>query len=218
MNMRLFLAGAFLLASTTTFAQTATRTAQKSQFSLGPVVEFGHSWVSNLPGTQPFNFAPAVGLGMMYSANEHWGLGSKLLFSSEGYRQTFDAGAYHSEYTVRPMYLRIPLEATYFFGNYGDNVRPKIFAGPSVGFKLGEHQTTSGDPLPPTEYVNYNSDKFSSVDIGLTTGIGANVRVGKLTWLNVDAGYYHGFTDIHTNSDYNANRNIRMNVGLLWGL
>lgn len=218
MRMRHFLAGALLLGATNCLAQTTSKNPQNSQFSLGPVVSFGHSWVSNLPGTQPFNFSPAVGLAAMYSANEHWGFGSKLLFSSEGYRQTFDYPNYHSEMTVRPMYLRIPLEATYFFGNYGDKVRPKIYAGPSVGFKLGETHSQSGDPLPPTEYFNYNEDKFGDVDAGITTGLGANVRLSRLTWLNLDAGYYHGLTDVHTNSDYNGNRNFRVNVGLLWGL
>lgn len=219
MTMRQLLAGACILASTSSFAQSTSNKATASQFSLGPVVSFGSSWVSNLPGNTEGLFSPAFGLGMMYSASEHWGLGTKLMVSSEGYRQNYDWGnGYHSELTVRPTYLRLPIEVNYFFGNYGDKVRPKIYAGPSFGFRMSETQKFSGDPLPQGEFVRTDGNAFDDFDAGLNMGVGANVRVGRQAWLNLDGGYYHGLADVHVNEDFNANRNLRLNVGMLFGL
>jgi hypothetical protein len=153
----------------------------------------------------------------MYSANQNWGLGTKFMISSEGYRQRVTVGNQQSELTVRPTYLRIPIEATYFFGKFGDKVRPKIYAGPSFGVRLSETHHTSGD-YPLSELVAVKGDQFSDFDAGLTAGLGANIRVGRLTWLNLDGGYYHGLSDVHVDNDFNGNRNLRFNVGLLWGL
>lgn len=219
MALRQLLAGAFILASTSCFAQATSGKATASQVSLGPVVSLGSSWVSNLPGSQEAIFSPAFGLGLMYSASEHWGLGSKLMVSSEGYRQNFDWGpGYHSEATVRPTYLRLPIEVNYFFGEYGDRVRPKIYAGPSLGARLSETVRYSGDPLPSNEVIRTDGHNFSDFDAGLTFGAGANVRVGRQAWLNLDGGYYHGLVDVHADNDFNANRNLRLNVGMLFGL
>jgi outer membrane protein W len=107
----------------------------------------------------------------------------------------------------------LPLQVTYFFGKFGDRVRPKVYAGPSVAVRVAEQQFYDGDDL------NLDEDLFSRADFGITAGVGANFRLSRLTWLNVDAGYYHGFVDVIPNAnDFNGNRNLRLNVGLMWGL
>lgn len=208
-------AATVLLGASAVFAQ-AKKTPMKSHLSLGPVVSFGHSWTSNMAGEGAFKASPALGVGLVYSKNEKWGFGAQLLASHEGYKRTMptlsgDAGPAVS---VNPVYIRLPLHAIYFFGNYGDRVRPKIYAGPSVAVRVDEKAWIDGESVEPT------TDVFRRADFGLTAGAGANIRLSKLTWLNLDAGYYHGLVDVlmANNGDFNGNRNLRLNVGLMWGL
>jgi hypothetical protein len=191
-----------------------------SHISLGPVVSLGHSWVSNIPYDRDFKFSPAAGIGLVYSTNEHLGFGAQLLVSHEGYKQEIPrtAGGV-ADVTINPVYLRVPLHLIYFFGDFGDRVRPKIYIGPSLAFKVDETRKYT-DPL--MEAALANREVFEDFDIGLTAGLGANVRLSRLTWLNLDLGYYNGLVDVMnvptTGDGFNGNRNLRLNVGLMWGL
>ena len=228
MNMRRYLLPftVMLLAAGSTFAQAPKKSKTfASHISLGPVVSLGHSWVSNVPGDRDFKFSPALGIGLVYSRDEHLGFGVQLLVSDEGYKQelmlttpTSPSGE-KVDVTVNAVYLRLPLHVIYFFGDYGDRVRPKIYVGPSVAARVDETHHYSNNDLKPAEGSAAAADQFSRFDVGLSAGVGANVRLGKLTWLNLDAGYYHGLVDvIDAYASNNANRNLRMNVGLMWGL
>lgn len=220
MKKMLLSAAALILAGTVSFAQSKKKDPLASHLSLGPVVSFGHSWTSHIGDNVRFKPSPALGVGLVYSKNEHWGFGAQLLVSHEGFKQDVPRqnGGFAPQ-SVNPVYLRVPLVATYFFGKFGDKVRPKIYAGPSVAVRVAEQQFYDGEDL------NLDEDTYGRADFGLTGGLGANIRVGKLTWLNLDAGYYHGLIDVipgataaNNTNEYNGNRNIRINVGLMWGL
>ncbi len=221
MKKILLSAAALLFGTAAAFAQSKKSTVA-SHISLGPVVSFGHSWTSNVGDRPDFKASPALGIGMVYSKNEHWGLGAQLLVSHEGYKQDVPVGGgNYVKMTVNPVYLRLPLQATYFFGDYGDRIRPKVYAGPSVAVRVDETHYYSNDNYRPAEGSTAASDRFNRMDFGLTAGAGVNIRVSRLTWLNLDAGYYHGLVDAVANNfdnDFNGNRSLRLNAGLMWGL
>jgi hypothetical protein len=222
MRRYLLLSTAMLIAAGGTFAPKKSNTFA-SHISLGPVVSLGHSWVSNVAGDRDFKFSPALGIGLVYSRDEHLGFGAQLLVSHEGYKQEFTfSNNETADVTVNPVYVRLPLHVIYFFGNHGDRVRPKIYVGPSVAMRVDETHHYSDSQMKPAEGTPGAADQFSRFDAGLSAGLGANVRLSKLTWLNLDAGYYHGLVDVidatTASNSFNGNRNLRLNVGLMWGL
>lgn len=206
-----------LLSTTVAFSQDANNTRKgSSYFSIGPVAGIGHSWASNMGG-QVFKPSGYLGVGALYSKHEHWGVGGLLTASHEGFSQK--VFKYGNEYvnTIDPTYLRFTPRAYYFFGDYGDNIRPKIYAGPSVAYKVAEDNYINV-PAPVTDgvYGMPEGDVINNFDFGVNTGLGANIKLARNTWLNLDADYYHGLTNVTAND--NKNRSVRANVGVLFGL
>ncbi len=176
-----------------------------------------------MPGDRDFKFSPAAGIGLVYSTNEHLGFGAQLLVSHEGYKQEYIVGGNQSlDVTVNPVYLRMPLHVIYFFGDHGDRVRPKIYLGPSIAARVDETHHYSDNRLKPAEGTPGAADQFDRFDAGLSAGAGANIRLSKLTWLNLDLGYYHGLVDVldqtTASNGFHGNRNLRVTAGLMWGL
>lgn len=210
--------GIALLATTSAFAQDATKDkadnkATKSKYtSIGPVAGFGHSWVSN--NVNQFKPSGYLGFGLLYSRYEHWGFGGTLTASHEGFSHEVYTPQGTFVNTYDPTYLRFTPRAYYFFGQYKDNVRPKVFAGPSIAYKLVEDQYID---VPTPIGVQY-PDMFQSFDFGLNAGAGVNIKIGKYTWLNLDADYYHGLLDVTNTIDNNMNRSLRANVGIMIGI
>lgn len=208
------------MAAAILFGAAISEQATAQNLSLGVVGSVGHSWTSNTGGDRDFKFAPALGIGMVYSHNQHWGYASELLVSHEGFKNDYYVGnGAYQKMTINPVYLRMPMHIVYFFGKYGDRVRPKVFAGPTLGLKLDEKQWYSNNYNG--EGTMSNTDYFRTFDIGINAGAGANFRIGRNTWLNADVSYTHGLMDAikdNVNGDYNGNRAIRGTVGVMWGL
>ncbi len=59
---------------------------------------------------------------------------------------------------------------------------------------------------------------YNGFDFGLKGSAGVNVRVSPNTWLNTDLRYYHGLLDVSESANAVQNRNLRLNVGLLFGI
>lgn len=172
----------------------------QSKFSLGPNAGFGHSSVSNYDN-ETFKLAANAGLSLVYSATEHFGIGLDAKYSYEGVKTGKDQG-------IDLNYFRFPLKAIYFFNDYGDKLRPKIFAGPSFGF-LSSAKANDVDV----------KNSFNSSDVGLTAGVGFNYRLSKDTWFNGDLNYLHGLSDVTKSAAVkNQNRNLGLNVGVNFGL
>lgn len=206
-----------LFSTTAVFSQDANNTKKgASYFSIGPVAGFGHNWVSNM-SNQTFKPSGYLGVGALYSKHEHWGVGGLLTASHEGFSQK--VYKYGNEYvnTIDPTYLRFTPRVYYFFGQYGDNFRPKVYVGPSVAYKVAEDAYID-EPAPMTDglYTMPEGDIINNFDFGVNAGLGANVKVAKNTWLNFDADYYHGLTNVTTYN--NKSRSVRANVGILFGL
>lgn len=200
--------------------EKAVKTPGPSYWSIGPTLGFGHSWMSNM-SDQNFKPTANIGLAVIYSRDEHWGWGADLAASAEGYDMDYTMGSRVYNANITPVYLRLTPKAYYFFGEYGDVVRPKVYLGPSVAYKLGEDQSVSvstwpnGDAVPRTVYPG-GADVFNDFDLGVNVGAGANVRLASHTWLNLDLGYTHGLIDVTDMN--NMNRNLKINAGLMFGL
>jgi outer membrane protein W len=171
----------------------------QSKFSLGPNAGVGHASISNADNAK-FKLAANAGIAMVYSATEHFGIGLDAKYSFEGVKT--DDGSLDLNY------FRLPLKAIYFFNDYGDQLRPKIFAGPSFGF------LTSAK----AEDVDVKN-QFNSSDFGITAGAGINYRLVKNSWFTADVNYLHGISNVaKVGSEKNHNRNIGVNVGVNFGL
>src|SRR5690349_17697127 len=114
--------------------------SRSQNISIGVTGGFGHAW-SNLETSADKRFHPAYNLGakIVYSFQSHWGVSGDLKYSGEG--STYGADG-DNKTVVRANYIRVPLQGIYFFGEYGDRIRPKISLGPSFGFFVGGNTRT----------------------------------------------------------------------------
>lgn len=178
--------------------------------SIGPFIGSSHSWITKIAYVK---FKPGLSLGgtIVYSFNPAWGFGADLKVS---FFEGVNAGFTNS--TINATYLRVPLKIFHFFGHYGDKVRPKIYAGPSFGFLLGGKSTSSRMAESDVK------DMLEPFDFGITAGAGLNYQVEPGIWLNIDLGYYNGFTDATKNTGsndvFNSNRNLALNAGITFPL
>ncbi|MBC7903895.1 MAG: PorT family protein [Gemmatimonadaceae bacterium] len=189
----------------------AVASAQNSSF--GPIHGISHSWMT---GTDNLKFKPGltVGKSMVYSFNENWGVGHDITVSFfEGYKT--DVGSENFHYTQNASYIRAPFKVIHFFGALGNRFRPKIYAGPSVGYLAWG---TNRSVVDNGDVKNVAETKVTSVmkrwDLGAVAGTGFNFRVVPNIWLTADVAYYNGFLDVSKADSYNQNRNITASLGL----
>lgn len=193
---------AFMSLSLTAFTQVN---------SIGPSAGFNYAWLSNNSdgdGRPSFN----IGLLFNHSILESSGIGFGLRYSQEG--STVKIG--NRTFTNALNYVRIPVTFSYYFGQLEEDFRPKIFVGPSFAFLVGgESKTLLGETV-----VTVNSkDVYEAFDLGVQAGAGFNYRLAKLTWLNFDLAYTHGFLNVagKSNSNESQNRLFNVNLGVAFG-
>ncbi len=215
MKKLLFTAGLALAMTTQVDAQSKNTRSNVQYLSLGPIAGVGHSWISSMDH-QDLKPSVSLGIGLVYSKHEHWGWGADLVASHEGFKVKDEATG--TKMAINPTYLRLTPKAYYFFGKYGSPIRPKVYAGPSLGVKLKEDHYNNGDRMSAGEPapVFNREDVFNDLDLGLTAGAGLNIRLAKSTWLSMDGNYYHGLLDVTDHG--NMNRNLRFNIGVMFGL
>ena len=185
---------------------------QAQNLSIGLIGGVGHSWTSiDKSDAVKTRLHPAYNAGarIVYSFESNWGISGDLKFSSEG--QTIGADN-DNKVVTRANYIRIPLQGIYFFGKFGDRVRPKISLGPSFGILTGgKVRSIVNDDVAGK---GKTKDYWKSFDVGITVAAGGNVRVADATWLNLDLSYYHGLADVTEIGPDGSNRNIGVNVGI----
>ncbi len=201
-------------------ALTATKTnAQvKDNLSFGPIVGFGHTWNSYDYGTGiDKKFKPSLNIGgrLVYSATPKLGFGLDATYRTEGVKIKSSS----LETTSNTDYIRLDPKIYYFLGKYGQAFRPKIGVGPSFGFLVGgktKYENTSGGTALPESDAK---DAYKGFDFGVSGLIGFNYRLKSKTWLNVDAVYNNGFTDITKATNTSPqNRSLFLNVGVTFGI
>lgn len=174
--------------------------------SVGPNAGFGHTWMSG-SGENRYQPAGNFGVALVYSHNNHVGLGVDLKYSIEGGKKEFA----NVDVTSRLNYIRVPVKGIYFFRDYGASFRPKISLGPSFGFLVGGEQEAGSLKIDA-------KDAYNSFDVGLLGSAGFHYNLVTNTWLHFDLSYYHGFSDVSEAAETNKNRNIGINLGVAFGI
>lgn len=171
--------------------------------SAGPLVGVN---VSTIADDLTSKYLTGLNLGgfLNYSIDSHWGLSAKLLYSQLG-----DKSKTVDNYT-RLHYIQLPVTGVYYFGDMGDKFRPKVFAGLYAGALL-KANNSNGDIIVQAD----GQKAYNNTDFGGLAGLGFNYRLKSRTWLNVDAGFNKGFTDITKtpNTTY-SNVAFNLNVGV----
>ena len=183
--------------------------------SLGPSAGIQHSWIT---GYDNVKLKPGFSFGgtLTYSPAVHWGLGGDIRASfMEGVKTSYSVAGVQTDNKINATYLRVPLKATYFFGEYGQKVRPKIYAGPSFGFLLGGETKSS---YSHNTNITNTKEYVQAFDWGIVAGAGFNYRLKPNTWFNFDLAYNNGLTDISKGMGYHANRNLSLNLGVTFPL
>jgi len=195
MLKRIYFAGAFVISLWgMSFAQT---------LSLGPMGGANFSTISNSPSSKTLG-GLCIGAFANYSINEHLGINGKVLFNQMG------TGFENTDAIVRLNYISVPISAVYFFGNIGNKIRPKLFAGLYAAYLLNAKDKNGNDIVLPN-----GNDVYSSADFGGLLGAGLNFSLASRTWLNVDASYNTSFNSVvdQTNSS-NKNTGFQITVGV----
>jgi hypothetical protein len=219
---------------------TAASTAHAQQMMAGVRwgVNFANEHYSTLP---PIENISGRTLGFAggefdYRVNNLFGLSIQLLYDQKGARADMVVSngppGYYGTADWTTNYLDVPLLLKLSYGS-GD-IRPYIFAGPSVGFLLSNTETlqTSGTYSIPNGFgAKYRidttaniSDFMEPIDISIVAGAGIALTLPTGQKLFVDAAYAYGLT----NSDnyswdndagiYVYSRDIRLAAGILFPL
>jgi hypothetical protein len=221
MKFKKILTAGLLILSSTTFSQT---------ISIGPKVG---ATLTNFGGVKNTSYKPGITAGafLIYSRHEHTGFGLELLYSGEGsnHENTTINGSTSDkyEYNTRLHYLRIPMNANYFFRTAEDKMRPKISFGPNIGYLIATKQnltltnTNAGNTIV-TKTENKSLTNYNRLDLGLSLGAGFNYKIKSSLWLNVDLRYNYGLLNILKNSAYGSNRannqGASISIGIAKGL
>lgn len=202
----------------------AAQSQSQSRFSIGPNAGVGSTWIDNVPNKK-FKTHGNFGLSMVFSAHPNFGIGTDVKYSFEGGRTDSDLpGGNVGIQEINLDYLRVPIKAIYFFGKPGNRLRPKLSAGPSLGFLMGGKTNYSvrnqAGTVTPVSSAR-SKDVWDGFDIGIQGGAGFHYRLVSSTWLVTDVTYYHGLRDIVDNNTGNTqhkNRNLALNLGVNFGL
>jgi outer membrane protein W len=196
----LFLTVSALLVTLASMAQ--------ENLSFGPVVGVS---IANLRGdisNNDWKTGLTAGGFINYSTESGFGLTGQVLYTQLG------AQTANKTNQLRLNYLQIPVLATYYFGQRGNLVRPKLFLGPHLGFLLNSADK-NGNEIKEGD----GSNPFNSVDLGATFGAGVNIRILPKIWLNTDVRYGLGLLDVTKNGSTSVqNQNWGVNLGLSFPL
>jgi hypothetical protein len=189
--------------------------AMAQETAIGVTIGTGNSWLSQQAGRQLFHPAWNVGGTFLYSTARHWGFGFDIKYSSEG-RTTRYAPDDHVE-RLNLDYVRVPIRATYFFNGLDKNVRLKVSLAPTMGFLAAARYIIRDADGHEVSNNSANAD-VNGFDFGLTAGAGINFRIAEKAWLTTELSYYNGFTNVAKVGGTTMNRNLALNVGVMFGI
>ncbi len=160
-------------------------------------------------GNTTWKTGGTAGLFINYSVNERFGVGGQLLYTQLGAKNRL------ADSQIRLNYLQIPILATFYLNDRGNAFRPKLFAGPYVGFLLAARDQNGAN-------LNENNQAWTKADAGLHLGGGFNYRIQDRVWLNFDVRYGLGLVDvakpIYGSGDvYHSNWGVNLGVSFPLG-
>lgn len=175
--------------------------------SFGPLVGLN---LTNLSGSN--NTSTKAGLlagGFFNYSSKNWfGVGVQFLYNQAGAKLDVPAEE------INLNYLQVPVLFTYYFAgqNKPGSFRPKLFAGPHANFLLNAKNKEGND-------LNPNDLFYKNTELGVTLGGGFNYALQKRMWINVDARYGIGLTDVTKSINFSSmNRGFGLTVGLSFPL
>lgn len=130
--------------------------------------------------------------------NKYISLQTEVEFIQKGqaWKMKQDSAKYYSKYVIN--YVQFPILAVGRFGN--DKVKGIIQLGPYVSYWTGGYTQSAVTIDKQSKNATTNKHQFTTdnmrVDVGLITGIGANIKVGK-GWIDVGARHQLGFLSIN---------------------
>lgn len=199
-----FLATIFACIALTSIAQS------DKVWSVGPELGLNFSKFGKDADYTDYNAGLLAGGFVTYSITNTYAFTAKVLFSQKGAAD--NEGSFDNK--VHLNYVEIPVLARIFFNREG-TVRPNVFLGPSFGFLNGASvKIDDGDYEKLDDY----KDSYNTFDLGISAGLGVNVRVANEMYLIIDARYTYGLSDVSvSNSDVN-NQAVAISAGLSFGI
>lgn len=190
-----------LFAITAAFLLIITTKLSAQNFSIGPRIGLNFATLTDGNTASDSRTGLVAGITSTYSINEKSGIGVDLLYSSEG-------SSLGNNIDLSLDYLRLPIMFQYFFGALGEDFRPKIYAGVVPGLLLNAERGN-------TEVT----DNYEDFDLAGTAGLGFHYRLSpKGVWLNADARYLRGFTDIDQGGADTYNQHWQLSLGVSFGV
>lgn len=191
--------------------------AQTKGWNIGDRAAIGHSWtVGNRPenSDRKFHFSYELGRAGTYNFNETVGVGFGTYFNSQG-------GSYKVNDAIivaRANYIKVPIFASFTFGDESNRVRPRLTVGPSVQFLVGG-KTLVKDEDNNRFYGSYTTKAMNTkIDAGANASLGLNIRVCDGFYINHDINYYHGLVDQKPNNPTESpsftNRGLYLSMGM----
>lgn len=187
-----------LLASLASLAALVA-TAQKGPH-IGAHALFNSVWIIHQEsyGAEEYDYtlktAPGFGLVAGYNFTTHLGLQAQLDFIKAGQNYKSSKGTgfvrkYDLSYTAVPILLK------YTSGE--GMVRFYGQIGPQFEF-LSKATITAADSTGANSITIDAKNRFSSSDVGVNFGLGANIYIVPALYINAGLAFYYGFNDINT--------------------
>ena len=196
--------------------------AQKSgDMTIGIMAGVNYATVNQDPQSSEVTFAYKVGfvggafLGIQ--VNDVFSIEPQALYSQKGSKVKGTGANTSLEGGIRITYIEVPVLVKYWIPVSDSQMRPFVFAGPEVEFKVS--CTAEGAILAVTGSSDCDKTgteiKLKSTDFGATAGAGIQFKMGNQD-VRVDARYTLGLTDINDTGDTRKikNRAFAATVGL----
>lgn len=154
----------------------------------------------------------AGGVFFMYQFNEMFAVQPEVYYSMKGAKQSdsFEGVSYDAEFKFD--YVEIPLLLKFLIPMKGSNIKPAIFAGPSLAFNSSAKLKVEAGGTTTEEDV----ENIKSTDLGLVFGAGIGFPVGKGE-LGVDVRYILGLSSIDDSAEEADVKNGVINFNLYYG-
>jgi hypothetical protein len=220
----------------TALAQFPNYADQRASTLVG--LRFGTSIASESGAALPGGASTGLKFGFVFGPEiEHWfsgnwAISSGLFLVQKGVDQQYapssiERGTANHDTSGNDNfsmnYIEVPILVKVAFG-YGD-IRPYIFAGPSIGFLLSASEVTDGT-IPPIG--NLKSD-LNSIDYSVCFGLGVMGRIYRGPAITFEAEYETGLAKVFKNEPYRpfsqpigqtsaTSSEIIVTLGLMWGI
>lgn len=189
------------------FISTGKQAISQENVSFGPIVGVNFSRLTNHPIYNDWKVGNSAGIFINYSGESRLGVNGQLLYSRIGGESGNGASKGHLDY------IQVPIMGTYYLNGRGNALRPKLMAGPYVGFlvKAVNENNVSINPEGAAR-------AYKGVDAGAALGAGLNYSLKNKVWLNADLRYNIGLTNVMANASDVHNRFWGLNVGVSFPL